>query len=318
MIELNHVTKRYGGFAALSDVSLSIRDGQIVGLLGQNGAGKTTALNVMTGYFPPTEGTVTVNGIDMLTRPRECKRSIGYLPEKPPLYDEMTVAEYLAFVCRLREARSRAIRAHAADLAERCGLTEVLHQCIGSLSKGYRQRTGIAEALCGNPPVLILDEPTVGLDPRQTVEMRELIRELGKDRTVIFSSHILSEVQQLCSRVIILHRGRVVHEGGPDAEGDGSVTLEAEILGDAKDLLPALRTLPGVRKARGLPGRDGTAKIRLVCDAGLDGAYEPESRLFRLLSAMDCPICSLQRCGGSLEEVFLRVTAGDDGTEVTR
>ena len=318
MIELNHVTKRYGSFAALRDVSLSIRDGQVVGLLGQNGAGKTTALNLMTGYFPPTEGTVTVNGIDMLRRPRECKRSIGYLPEKPPLYDEMTVAEYLAFVCRLREVRGRAIRGHVADLAGRCGLSEVFHQCIGSLSKGYRQRVGFAEALCGDPPVLILDEPTVGLDPRQTVEIRELIRELGRDHTVVFSSHILSEVQQLCSRVIILHHGRVVHEAATAAEDNGgSVTLEAEILGDASRLLPALRTLQGVRKARGLPDRDGVARIRLVCDAG-EGGYEPESRLFRLLSAMDCPLCSLQRSGGSLEEVFLRVTAGEDETEGTR
>ena len=201
MIELEHVTKLYGSIPALRDVSLHVPKGQTAGLLGRNGAGKTTALNLMTGYFPPTEGKVRIGGKDMLADPRACKRMIGYLPEKPPLYDEMTVEEYLIFVCELREVVRKANKAHVEEILELCALQDMRQRMIGHLSKGYRQRVGIAQALCGSPEILILDEPTVGLDPKQTVEMRELIRRLGEDHTVLFSSHILSEVQQLCSRV---------------------------------------------------------------------------------------------------------------------
>ena len=197
MIELRHVTKRYGAVEALHDVSFRAPEGQIVGLLGQNGAGKSTTLNILTGYLPPTSGQVLVDGMDLLQNARECKRLIGYLPEKPPLYDEMTVRAYL----------KSAIAAHVEDIIRTCGLSEVAHRLIGHLSKGYRQRVGVAQSLCGNPKVLVLDEPTVGLDPRQVVEIRALIADLGKTHTVIFSSHLLSEIQQLCQRVLILNRG---------------------------------------------------------------------------------------------------------------
>lgn len=206
MIELRHVTKRYGAVEALHDVSFRAPEGQIVGLLGQNGAGKSTTLNILTGYLPPTSGQVLVDGMDLLQNARECKRLIGYLPEKPPLYDEMTVRSYLRFVCELKEVQKSAIAAHVEDIIRTCGLSEVAHRLIGHLSKGYRQRVGVAQSLCGNPKVLVLDEPTVGLDPRQVVEIRALIADLGKTHTVIFSSHLLSEIQQLCQRVLILNR----------------------------------------------------------------------------------------------------------------
>ena len=212
MIELCNVTKRYGAVEAVSGLSFSAPDGQIVGLLGQNGAGKTTTLNMLTGYFPPTSGEVRVDGMDMLQDPRACKRHIGYLPEKPPLYDEMTVTAYLKFVCKLREVKREAIAQHVQHITATCGLTEVAGRLVGHLSKGYRQRVGIAQALCGDPDVLVLDEPTVGLDPKQVREIRELIRQLGKTHTVIFSSHLLPEIQQLCDRVVILHKGKLVRE----------------------------------------------------------------------------------------------------------
>ena len=210
MIELKHVCKQYGNVQALRDVSLTAQNGEILGLLGVNGAGKSTALNIMTGYCPPTSGEVTVDGLSMLSDPLGCKRRIGYLPEQPPLYDELTVREYLTFVSRLREVKARAIPAHVDDIVALCGLKEVAGRPLGKLSKGYRQRAGIAQALCGDPPTLLFDEPTVGLDPRQVVEIRGLIRKLGKTHTVIFSSHLLSEVQQLCTRAVILHEGKVV------------------------------------------------------------------------------------------------------------
>ena len=210
MIELKHIDKRFGNVHALRDVSLTARNGEILGLLGVNGAGKSTALNIMTGYFPPTAGTVTVDGADMLADPLGCKRRIGYLPEQPPLYDELTVREYLVFVSRLREVKARSIPSHVNEILSLCGLADVADRPLGKLSKGYRQRAGIAQALCGDPPTLIFDEPTVGLDPRQVVEIRALIRKLGETHTVIFSSHLLSEVQQLCTRAVILHEGRVV------------------------------------------------------------------------------------------------------------
>ena len=234
MIELEHVTKRYGGILALQDVSLRVSSGEVVGLLGRNGAGKTTALNLMTGFFPPSEGRVRIGGKEMLSDPRGCKRMIGYLPEKPPLYDEMTVEDYLLFVSELREVVRKALG----------GLTEMRRRVIGHLSKGYRQWTGIAQALCGAPEILILDEPTVGLDPKQTVEMRELIRELGKTPTVIFSSHILGEVQQLCSRVIILHEGRMIQSLDLKADTGDMIRLRLQTAA-APGLADALRGAGG-------------------------------------------------------------------------
>lgn len=312
MIKLEHVTKRYGRLEAVSDLCFSAEAGGIIGLLGQNGAGKTTTLNMLTGYFPPDEGRCLVNGLDMLTESRSCKRLIGYLPEKPPLYDEMTVAEYLTFVCRLREVTRKAIPEHLDRILQLCGLTEVRNRRLGGLSKGYRQRAGFAQALCGDPPVLVLDEPTVGLDPRQVVEIRELMRLIGQDHTVVFSSHILSEVQQLCSRALILHKGKKVFDAPLNslAEVEPSLTLRVSVYGEAKQLLPQVKTLPCVRQVRSLPAEaPGTCCFDMVCTAREKGPDSPQIQLFHLLSRLNAPILSLNRIGSSLEEVFLRVTA---------
>ena len=312
MIELKGVTKRYGAVEAIKDISFTAPQGQIVGLLGQNGAGKTTTLNILTGYMPPTSGQVLVNGMDMLTHSRECKRAIGYLPEKPPLYDEMTVRSYLRFVCELKEVQRRAIPAHVDEVMGICGLTEVAGRLIGHLSKGYRQRVGVAQALCGDPPVLVLDEPTVGLDPRQVVEIRALIRQLGQTHTVIFSSHLLPEIQQLCQRVIMLHRGKLIREADMTQLTDAgdSLRLRASIKGRQQELLPAILSLPCVQRVTPLKQSEpGVTEVSIMCDR----STSPDARvaIFRLLCAMGAPILQLIIERDSLEDAFLRATAAD-------
>lgn len=313
MIELTNVTKKYGQTVALDDVSFAAPDGKIVGLLGKNGAGKSTALNIMTGYFPPDHGTVTVNGTDMLSEPRECKRMIGYLPEKPPLYDEMTVREYLAFVCGLREVVKKSIRPHTDEILELCGLTEMKDRLIGQLSKGYRQRTGVAQALCGSPKIIIMDEPTVGLDPQQVTEIRELIRKLGESHTVIFSSHILSEVQLLCQQVVILNNGRVIRSCNMDAleEDENCMRLELTVRGDEKTVLNALRSLNGIRRIGPAGTLDGTVHTELLCDR-TDARGDIREQIFRLLAAMDTPILEMTRGRDTLENWFIKATTDDE------
>jgi len=306
MIELRNVTKRYGAVEAVAGLSFRAPEGQIVGLLGQNGAGKTTTLNMLTGYLPPTSGQVLVDGMDMLAQPRECKRRIGYLPERPPLYDEMTVADYLRFVCQLKEVRRRAIPAHLTEVLDTCGLTEVQGRIIGHLSKGYRQRVGVAQALCGDPPVIVLDEPTVGLDPRQVVEIRELMRTLGRSHTVIFSSHMLPEIQQLCQRVVILHQGRLVQEADMTELTDTGdvIRLRMSIAAKERILVPALQSLPCVRRVKTLPTMDVNI-TEAVIECTLD---DPETAIFRLLCGLDAPIRRMIREQESLEAAFLKAT----------
>ena len=308
MIELEHVTKLYGSIPGLRDVSLHVPAGQIVGLLGRNGAGKTTALNLMTGYFPPTEGRIRVGGKDMIAEPRECKRMIGYLPERPPLYDEMTVEEYLTFVSELREVTRKANKEHVNEITELCALKEVRKRVIGHLSKGYRQRVGIAQALCGSPEVLILDEPTVGLDPRQTVEMRELVRQLGEDHTVVFSNHILSEVQQLCSRVIILNEGRMVQSIDLTEKPGNTMKLRVRVAGKKETLLGALKGLQCVMQAEtAVSPEAGTAEFLLTCRTA-DEQGKATDQIFRLLAELNAPIRMMTEEKDTLEEIFLRNT----------
>ncbi len=308
MIELEHVVKNYGGIPALRDVSFHVHAGETVGLLGRNGAGKTTALNLITGYFPPTEGSVRIGGKEMIAEPRNCKRMIGYLPEKPPLYDEMTVEEYLLFVSELREVVRKANRKHVEEIMELCGLTEMRQRVIGNLSKGYRQRTGIAQALCGAPEILILDEPTVGLDPKQTVEMRELIRRLGESHTVLFSSHLLSEVQQLCSRVIILHEGRMIRSLELGAEESETIRLRLRVAGQKDVAVNALKALDCVEQAEaGASAEEGETEILVVCRRA-DEKGRATDQVFRVLAKMNMPIREMREEKDSLEEVFLRET----------
>lgn len=306
MIELEHATKKYGAVTALRDVSFRVGKGETIGLLGRNGAGKTTALNLMTGYFPPTAGTVRIGGKDMRTAARECRRMIGYLPERPPLYDEMTTEDYLRFVCELREVKRQAIKPHVGEVLEVCGLTEVRQRLLGHLSKGYRQRAGIAQALCGTPEILIFDEPTVGLDPKQTVEIRELIRRLSADHTVVFSSHILSEVQQLCSRAIILDEGRMALDFDANRPQEETVRIRLKIAGNSETVMKRLQHLDPDIQTELLPEmEENVTEARLEISGGNSG--EVTDRIFRQLAAAGLPVRMMREERETLEEVFLRV-----------
>ncbi len=304
MIEVQGVSKRYGGVEALRNVSLTVPGGKILGLLGQNGAGKTTLLNIITGYLAPTSGRVLINGSDPLLSPENAKRELGYLPEHPPLYDEMTVEEYLHFVAALKLVAGRAIPAHVGEIIRKTGLLEMRERLLGHLSKGYRQRVGLAQALCGDPDVLVLDEPTVGLDPKQITEIRALIRRLGAGRTILFSSHNLGEVRQLCDQVVILHRGEVKLDA-PIGEvgGHDAVTLLCTVQGSEKRLTAAMSRLDGVRSVSVQPSADeDTVDFYL----SFDPSALPEKQVFTLCSAMSAPILRMARCEDDLEQVFLK------------
>ncbi|MFR5856045.1 MAG: ABC transporter ATP-binding protein [Lachnospiraceae bacterium] len=271
MIDIQHVTKRYGALYALRDVSLHVEKGSVLGLLGQNGAGKTTLINILTGYLAPTEGRALLAGHDALLEPEEARKHLGYLPEVPPLYDEMTVREYLRFAARLKGVEGRAVPAHVDEIMELCGLTQMQRRLLSHLSKGYRQRAGLAQALCGDPEILVLDEPTVGLDPKQITEIRSLIRRLGREKTILFSSHILSEVQQLCDHVVILHQGQVKTAMALDeTDSTDAVSLLATVGAAEKSIVPRLRELDGLRRLTVQPDShpDRTAPDPGLCRRG--------------------------------------------------
>ena len=304
MIEVQGVSKRYGMVEALHGVTFSVPRGKVLGLLGQNGAGKTTLLNIITGYLAPTEGAVRIDGHDPLLAPEAAKRALGYLPEHPPLYDEMTVEEYLSFVAALKQVAGKAIPAHVKEIIVKTGLTEMRERLLGHLSKGYRQRVGFAQALCGDPDVLVLDEPTVGLDPKQITEIRTLIRKLGAGRTIIFSSHILSEVRQLCDHVVILHRGEVRLDADIGDMGlSDTVTLLCTVQGSERKLLTAMNHLDGVRSVTVQPH---LAEDEVTFQLSFDKTTLPEKQVFTLCSAMSTPILRMTRCEDDLEQVFLK------------
>ena len=300
MIDIQHVTKRYGSLYALRDVSLHVEKGSVLGLLGQNGAGKTTLINILTGYLAPTEGRALLDGHDALLEPEEARKHLGYLPEVPPLYDEMTVREYLRFAAQLKGVENRAVPAHVDEIMELCGLTQMQRRLLSHLSKGYRQRAGLAQALCGDPEILVLDEPTVGLDPKQITEIRSLIRRLSREKTILFSSHILSEVQQLCDQVVILHQGQVKTTLTLNEENDAdAVSLLVTVGAAEKNIAPRLRELDGLRRLTVQP------------DSHPDRESEPERRLFALLSRLGVPLLHLSRQNGDLEQVFLQAIADE-------
>ncbi len=253
MIEIQNVSKRYGSKYAVKDVTFTIPKGEILGFLGRNGAGKTTTMNIVTGYISSSAGRVLLDGHDILEEPRLVKRHIGYLPEQPPLYLDMTVMEYLIFVCNIKEVRKRSQMPHIDDICELVKITDVRHRLIKNLSKGYRQRVGLAQSLVGNPDIIILDEPTVGLDPRQIIEIRNLIKDLGKDHTIVLSSHILHEVSDVCERVVIINQGEIVAQDTLDnlRQGTDEVQrLSVRIAGDQKRASRVLRDIGGARNVQ--------------------------------------------------------------------
>ena len=317
MIEVEHLTKRYGAHTAVDDISFTVEDGCIYGLLGPNGAGKSTTMNILTGYLSATAGTVKVAGHDIAEEPLEAKKAIGYLPEQPPLYPEMTVREYLLFVAELKGVKHKKNRAAMAETAMgRTGLQPVQNRLIRNLSKGYRQRVGIAAALLGEPKVIILDEPTVGLDPAQVIEIRNLIHDLGRTHTVILSSHILSEVQTVCDRVLIISAGKLVAQGTPE-ELAGQLaargTLSATAKGSREEILAAAGQVEGLTGLHITAEKGGEVSFTAVCEGGSDLRGE----LSLALAKAGCPVLSLSTDSMSLEDVFLQLTESNDQKEVT-
>ena len=314
MIQVEHLTKRYGGHTAVDDISFTVEDGCIYGLLGPNGAGKSTTMNIITGYLSATDGTVTINGHDIAEEPAAAKACIGYLPEQPPLYQDMTVREYLLFVAELKGTRKKADRIAAVENAcARTGLQEMEGRLIRNLSKGYRQRVGIAQALLGSPQLIILDEPTVGLDPAQVIGIRKLIRELGKTHTVILSSHILSEVQAVCSRVLILSKGALVAEGTPEQLSEKlspGIRLRVTALGSSDTVLPVVEAVPGITGVQLVSEADG----EVTFTAETADTTDRRAEVSRALSQAGCTVLALAAENRTLEEVFLALTENESET----
>ena len=310
MIEVKNLTKRYGNNLALDNVSFSIEEGTIVGFLGPNGAGKSTTMNIVTGYLSSTEGTVTVGDYDILENPNESKKLIGYLPEIPPLYMDMTVKEYLNFMYDLKKV-TLPREQHIREICRLVKISDVYKRLIGNLSKGYKQRVGIAQALLGNPPVLILDEPTVGLDPKQIIEIRRLIKDLGRRHTVILSSHILSEVQAICERIIIINNGQVVADGATDRlahDLSADHRLIVRIDGPENEVRHALASMGHVKEVLSYGEKErGVYEFSVETDVD----YDLRRDLFALLARNGWPLLSLRNTDLTLEDVFLQLTSGD-------
>ena len=306
MIKIEHLVKHYGTNCAVDDISFEVRKGEIVGFLGPNGAGKSTTMNILTGYLSSTMGTVTVAGIDVLDNPLEAKKHIGYLPEQPPLYLDMTVEEYLKFNFDLKGCKLNRTK-HLEEICDVVKIKDVYKRVIRNLSKGYRQRVGIAQALIGNPDIIIFDEPTVGLDPKQIIEVRNLLRSLGRNHTVILSTHILQEVQAVCDRIIIINKGKIVAD-----ELTENITRAVEsnrryrltVCAPQKDVLAVLKTKPGILSAEVLPQRDGDAYcFQIETEAGVD----IRKSLFYTFSEKKWPLIGLESVGMSLEDIFVAV-----------
>ena len=314
MIEVKDLTKVYGNKHAVDGISFTVNEGEILGFLGPNGAGKSTTMNILTGYISSTSGTAKVAGFDILEDPIEAKKHIGYLPEHPPLYLDMTVQAYLEFCYHLKKAR-QPMKAHLDDICARVRITDVRNRIIKNLSKGYRQRVGLAQALIGNPEVLILDEPTVGLDPKQIIEIRNLIKTLGKRHTVILSSHILPEVQAVCDRVIVINKGKIVAD---DTEENLSHNLSndfryiARIEGPEDEVTKILTGISGMKEVDSYGQKEnGVFEYSLEAEPGTDIRRE----LFNRLADRNYPLLGLKTTELTLEDLFLRLTS--DGSNTT-
>lgn len=310
MIEIKNLVKHYGDIEAVKGISFTVKDNEILGFLGPNGAGKSTTMNIITGYLSSTSGSVKINGHDILTQPDLAKKDIGYLPEQPPLYLDMTVTEYLKFLCEFKGVPKKEHKEHIEQIMKMVGIDLVAGRLIGNLSKGYKQRVGIAQALVGDPPILILDEPTVGLDPNQIIGIRKLIKELSKNHSIIVSSHILSEIQEIADRVVIIHKGKVA---AIDTIKDlaqrlsGSNKLRLSFKGPAKDAAARLKMIPGVEAVDiKNAGNLSEVEILLAQNAG----NEVRANITMSMAKSGWPVLEFRSLDPSLEEVFLSVTAG--------
>ena len=312
MIEVQHITKRYGRVTAVDDVSFRVERGEILGFLGPNGAGKTTTMRILTGYMPPTEGKATVAGHDLFTHPIEAKRRTGYLPETPPLYPDMTVREYLEFVAKIKGVPGKERRERVTTVMERTHVADMSSRHCSKLSKGYRQRVGLAQALIHNPEVLILDEPTAGLDPKQIIETRDLIRSLAGDHTIVLSTHILPEVAQTCQRVVIINKGRVVAVDTPEnltARLKGAETMYVQIDGPGADATAVLQAIPGVSRVAPSETRGTLVAYEVESTRGTDVRRE----IARTVVGRGWGLLELRPMRMSLEEIFLQVVTTDEG-----
>lgn len=314
MIEVKNLTKHYGDKKAVNDISFVVNDGEILGFLGPNGAGKSTTMNMLTGYISSTSGTVLINGVNILENPIKAKANFGYLPELPPLYQDMTVKSYLNFVYDLKKCKEPR-KDHLLSICNLCKITDVKDRVIKHLSKGYKQRVGLAQALIGNPPVLILDEPTVGLDPKQMVEIRSLIKKLGSSHTVILSSHILSEIQAVCDRVIIINKGEIAAD---DTSANLSNTVSkdhrliVQIEGKKDEILFELRKIKGIKYARAEREREsGVYEYELEAAEGVDLRREVSA----LINKNNWTVLKMNSAELTLEDIFLKITMGEGVSE---
>jgi ABC-2 type transport system ATP-binding protein len=310
VIEVQHLTKRYGPVTAVDDVSFTVERGEILGFLGPNGAGKTTTMRVLTGYMPPSEGKAIVAGYDVFDQPIEAKRRTGYLPETPPLYPDMTVRDYLTFVAKIKGVPRNDRKARIGAMMERTRIDDVADRPCGKLSKGYRQRVGLAQALLHNPEVLILDEPTAGLDPKQIIETRQLIKGLGGDHTIILSTHILPEVSQTCQRVVIINKGKVVAVDTPDnltSRLRGSETMYLQVDAQGADAAAVLEQVPGVKRVAVADTKHQIVGFEIDSDTGRDVRRE----LAAAVVDRGWGLLEMRPLRMSLEEIFLHVTTED-------
>lgn len=314
MIEVEKLTKKYGDHVAVDNLSFRVERGMIYGFLGPNGAGKSTTMNMMTGYIAATSGTVKINGYDILKNPEQAKKSIGYLPELPPVYQDMTVYEYLKFVAELKKVKRSEQKAQIEDVMAQTRIEDVQNRLIRNLSKGYKQRVGLAQAIIGYPEVLILDEPTVGLDPKQIIEIRELIRELAKKHTIILSSHILSEVSAVCDHIMIISKGKLVASDTPEGlvtRLKGGRQLMMSVQGEQSELEEILQSIEQIKDYSIQPSRAEGCVSAIIRTQEQD---DIRVELFHRLAAADLPIMELSLSEKSLEDVFLELTGEEETT----
>ena len=315
MIEVKNLTKRYGSHCAVNNISFQVGEGEILGFLGPNGAGKSTTMNILTGYLSATEGTVVINGHDILDEPNEAKANIGYLPEQPPLYPDMTVREYLDFMYDLKKCALPRKR-HITEICKVMKIENVYGRLIKNLSKGYKQRVGMAQALIGNPPVLILDEPTVGLDPNQIIEIRSLIKTLGKHHTVILSSHILPEIEAVCDRIVVINNGKIVADDTAEAlsaKVSEDRRLLVSIAGPQNEVADLIAGINGVEKVNSLGAKGaGVYEFAIEAAEGVDIRRD----LFTRLAQKEWPLLASKSQALSLEDIFINLTVRQNGGEI--